>query len=141
MCVYSMIIDRFQPDFAPWIIPGTGPLPPATPIVDPDALAKLIEAFKASTEAAKVVDKALGAPDCEDPEKAKLVERVAELEKMLKDTLGVFILKDREWYLSPSGAYTNLRSGARRFETKTAAKAHAETLLPIPRVVKIVRNA
>lgn len=138
MCVYSMIIDRFQPDFAPWTtLPHTIP---ATPIVDPDALRKLIENFKTAEEAAKVVDKALGAPDCEDPEKAKLVERVAELEKLLADQLGVFLLKDRDWYLGPSGAYTNLRSGARRFDTRLAAKTHAATLVPVPRVVKLVKS-
>lgn len=34
-------------------------------------------------EGAKTVDKLTGQPDCEDPEKAKLVARVEELEKKL----------------------------------------------------------
>lgn len=134
MCVYSMIIDRFQPDFLPWAKPFV------TPIKNPIDLQDLINRFKTGAEAAKVVDAALGAPDCEDPEKLKLLDRVAELEKALKDSLGTYILKDGEWYLGPSGAYCNRRAGARRFQGKAEAEAHAATLLPVPRAVKVVQK-
>lgn len=34
---------------------------------------------------AKIMDQVSGAPDCEDPEKAKLLERVQELEEQLAE--------------------------------------------------------
>lgn len=83
MCVYSMVADYFRPQFEPWTQPGA-PSPAYIPTPLPDqtsTLAKLIEDFKAAIEAAKKVDALTGQPNCEDPEKAKLVERVAALEK------------------------------------------------------------
>jgi len=139
MCVYSMVIDRFQPDFAPWI--GQKPwTAPNAPLENPQALKDLIAEFQKAQEAAKVVDAAMGAPDCEDPEKAKLLDRVAELEEALKDALGTYVLKDGEWYLGPSGAYCNRLTGARRFQGKEEAEKVAATLLPVPRCVKLVRK-
>lgn len=44
----------------------------------------LIAEFKQALEAAKAVDRLTGQPDCEDPEKVKLVDRVAELERQVK---------------------------------------------------------
>lgn len=87
MCVISMVMDHYQP-----LIPEITPLgptfgPTAPPIqygwppsVDLVALRRLIDEFNAAVAAAKTVDKLTGQPDCEDPEKMKLVERVAELE-------------------------------------------------------------
>lgn len=87
MCVISMVMDHYQP-----LIPEFTPLPyiqqPGNiqppfawpPSVDLVALRRLIDEFNAAVAAAKTVDKLTGQPDCEDPEKIKLVERVAELE-------------------------------------------------------------
>jgi hypothetical protein len=52
--------------------------------VDPEEMRKFLEAFHAMVEAAKVFDELTGQPDCEDPEKAALEERVAELERKLE---------------------------------------------------------
>jgi hypothetical protein len=43
-------------------------------------LRKLIANYREAMKAAETVDRLTGQPDCEDPEKAKLKERVAELE-------------------------------------------------------------
>ncbi len=133
MCTYSMVIDKFTGDFQPWIIPQV-------PIENPLGLQDLINRFKIAQEAAKVVDNALGSPDCEDPEKVKLVERVAELEQALKKALGTYVLKDGDWYLGPSGAYCNRRLGARRFQGKAEAEAFAADMIPKPRAVKVVHK-
>lgn len=85
MCVYSMVHDHYTP-----IIPVIQPVQPGTfqwpPNPEPadaqkvvDAIAGLREALKA----AKIVDDLTGQPDCVDPEKAKLMDRIAELEKAL----------------------------------------------------------
>lgn len=79
MCQYSVVMDHFKPRFDPF-------LPPAAPVVDPvgaDELRKLIDDFRAALEAAKKLDKLMKQPDCVDPEKAKLVKRVAALERKL----------------------------------------------------------
>jgi len=96
MCIYSAIGPIFDPviphpinpapanPFAPtpaswpWgVVPSTG-LP-----ISPEDLATLIAAFHKAVEAAKAADKAAGQPDCTDPDKVKLEERVAELERRL----------------------------------------------------------
>ncbi len=133
MCTISMIYDKFGDNFQPWTIPNA-------PLDNQEALKDLIAEFKKAREAAEIVDEALGNADCADPEKAKLVERVAELEKALKDALGTYVLKDREWYLTPTDAYTTQRAGARLFQSKDEAEDHAATLVPAPRAVKIVRK-
>lgn len=105
MCVVSMVYDRFQPFFPPQPIgpftpppgyPWGDPIGPFLPQDDPapwgrpdvskeqqkaiDAWKKLIEDFTKAKEAAEIVDKLTGQPDCVDPEKAKLEERVKQLE-------------------------------------------------------------
>lgn len=90
MCAYSAMGPAFEPLFPiptpnpnpapawPWgVVPSTG-LP-----ISPEDLAILIAAFHKAVEAAKAADKAAGQPDCVDPEKVKLEERVAELERRL----------------------------------------------------------
>lgn len=80
MCVVSMVFDYYDKTI-PWPAPNKPyewypPLPP----VDLD---KQIKDFLEALQAAKKVDKLTAQPDCEDPEKAKLLDRVAELEKRL----------------------------------------------------------
>lgn len=76
MCVYSMIMDHWEP-----LIPH---IEPYQPIGDPDALRRQLEEFRKAQEAAVTIDTLTGKPDCEDPTKAKLVERVEALEKRLR---------------------------------------------------------
>lgn len=93
MCVYSMVVDHFNPliphpDTLPWFTrPTTLPAPGIT--VTPPAQAATIEeiktlldAFRKSLEAAKVVDALTGQPDCEaaEADKAALLRRVEALE-------------------------------------------------------------
>jgi hypothetical protein len=44
-----------------------------------------IDLFKRMVADARVFDEESGQPDCEDPEKAKVTERIDNLEKELKD--------------------------------------------------------
>lgn len=107
MCVVSMVHDHYNPLFPPWIpdttAPSIQPIGPVGPVVQPnnvpismapifDALAakevvddlrKLISEFKEAMAAAKKVDILTGQPDCLDPAKAGLEERVAKLEAVL----------------------------------------------------------
>lgn len=97
MCIVSMVHDHFEPilpkrDF--WVQPNPlDPLPgmaagalPFTFLPTAEEMAemrKVIAEFREAVAAAKVVDKLTGQPDCVDPEKAKLEERVAALEEKL----------------------------------------------------------
>lgn len=84
MCVYSMVMDYYEPQF-PWTV--TAPSPRWSPIHIEEAPAadwlKLIGDLKKASAAAAIVDAMTNQPDCVDPEKQKLEERVAELEKLL----------------------------------------------------------
>jgi hypothetical protein len=92
MCVMSVVMDKFNPVFPspnqwpsrpfpaaqPWLPDvKTGPPDPAIEI---EQMRKHIEAFREAVKAAEVIDRVTEQPDCVDPEKEKLVERVAELE-------------------------------------------------------------
>lgn len=111
MCVYSMVLDHYQPLIPqPWgpNIPDILPQPEYQPpefnpngftftslpnfqVISPaeiEAIRKLIAEFKEALEAAKVIDRLTKQPDCEDPEKKKLEERVALLEKQIAFLLG-----------------------------------------------------
>lgn len=96
MCVVSAVMDQWRPHFPspnvtpnpyPWP-PGGGTVPGRYPVVpksySQDDLQRLIDAFRDAVKSAKVLDEITGQPDCEDPEKAKLIERVAELEAQLE---------------------------------------------------------
>jgi hypothetical protein len=65
VCTFSMVIDHYIPfpDIY-WDQPH-------------------IDELRRALEQARQLDKTLGKEDCVDPEKAKLIERVAELEKAL----------------------------------------------------------
>lgn len=93
-----MAHDHFAPLFpmVPAPSPGpSGPIPTGMFTVWPpqgavlisqeeaDRLRTLIADFRAAVDAAKVVDKLTAKPDCADPEKLKLEERVAALEAQL----------------------------------------------------------
>lgn len=98
MCVVSMVFDHYDKVF-PWPQPDlTTPLPlvpggtiTATPLSsfqiisqeEVESLKKLIKEFKEAVEAAKTVDRLTGQPDCEDPEKKKLEDRVTLLEQQI----------------------------------------------------------
>lgn len=82
MCATSVIFDQY----GPWI-PTPQQQWPQRPI-DPapysnGELRELIDSFKEALEAAKKFDRLTNQPDCEDPDKAKLLDRVVELERRL----------------------------------------------------------
>lgn len=95
MCTVSMVYDwwnRKVPEpFMPWqpvLQPNTNPLPqiwitPQGDYITLEQAKQLIKDFWDSVEAAKVVDKLTNQPDCEDPEKAKLEQRVKQLERQI----------------------------------------------------------
>jgi hypothetical protein len=103
MCVVSNVSDFYGPkfpqptgpNFAP-DIQGIGPLGPLNPFTittvasDPALvrevarLGKLIEDFRKAMVAAELLDELMDQPNCVDPEKAKLVDRVNELEAKLR---------------------------------------------------------
>lgn len=95
MCIVSMVIDRFDPLLPSPTTPvypqptPPGAMPPGytwpwQPQVDLSDLRKLVDDFKEALAAARTVDRLTGQPDCEDPEKAKLLDRVALLESQLE---------------------------------------------------------
>lgn len=87
MCVVSMVYDSFGKQFDEWnkMVPGPTfvPGPSITP-AEVAELRSLIAEFREALKAARVVDKATKQGDCVDPEKAKLEERVAALEFLVK---------------------------------------------------------
>lgn len=95
MCVYSMVMDDYARRFEPFeipVMPNPNSLSPSPaplsfvllPASQIEELKALIAEFKEAVAAAKTVDRLTRQPDCPDPEKAKLEQRVAELEKQLE---------------------------------------------------------
>lgn len=94
MCVVSMVMDHYGDRFRPyWPYVPNWPswpqdTPPQVPFVpapptpqEAQGIADMIKQFRDALEAARKVDSLTAQPNCEDPEKAKLVDRVAALEK------------------------------------------------------------
>jgi len=92
-----MVMDQYSPYF-PQQWPNQWPPAPRGPIVTPDErdaaedivlaveeLRELIDSFHKAVDAARTFDRLTGQPHCEDPEKTKLEERVAELERRLDE--------------------------------------------------------
>lgn len=87
MCTLSMVHDHYNDQFKPYgpiTTTGTGYvyIPPDRPI-DMEKLEKLVNEFKEAVAAATKLDALLKQPDCVDPVKADLQERVAVLERLL----------------------------------------------------------
>lgn len=91
MCVYSMVLDRYQPVFpsvTPWVPDATGTAINPMPTIDWEKMARNIKECCEAEAAAKLIDKLTDQPDCEDEEKKKLLERVEALEAQLVDRSG-----------------------------------------------------
>lgn len=105
MCVYSGIGPIFDPLVPyPWERQTTlplnpqpwGPVPSTGLPITPEDLRTLLDAFHEAVAAAKKADRAAGQPDCTDPEKVKLEDRVAELERRLDAMLKPKKAQDRK---------------------------------------------
>lgn len=80
-------MDHYDPQVPvittiPWTWSSPVPLEPQ-PTIDLDEWRKLLEDLKQARDAAIKVDDLTGQPDCVDPEKAKLEDRVRQLEELL----------------------------------------------------------
>lgn len=107
MCVVSQITDYgrgvfpHQPHQWPYTSPNTVPgqpwpqpytppskTVPVTPAVptseEMQKWIEAIEAFRALVAAGEVFDRVTGQPDCVDPEKAELMDRLAAMEERIK---------------------------------------------------------
>lgn len=93
MCVTSVIMDSYRPHIpnpnqtTPYQWPQPAQTVTTTRIVheyDNTELRELIDSFRQALEAAEVLDRLTDQPDCVDPEKAKLIGRVNELERRLE---------------------------------------------------------
>lgn len=108
MCIVSMVHDHYGDRFIPWFdpnrlpwrdpFPGANPfsplrkggqkVPTARPISEEiaeelQALRQLIAEYREAITKAKRLDELTKQPDCEDPKKATLEERVTDLEQRL----------------------------------------------------------
>jgi hypothetical protein len=93
MCTFSMIVDEIGPKIPditspnPFTPPWVAPRPPMsfTPYTHDqiEEWRKFFEEAKAKLAAAKAEDEAAGTPDCTDPAKAPILERLAEMERRL----------------------------------------------------------
>lgn len=95
MCVVSNTFDSWRdriPDIQPWEVK---PFTPYVPSKTTDSFdwKKLFDDFRKGVEAARKQDVAEGNPDCADPDKAKLEERVRELEALLNSKPEFVIVK------------------------------------------------
>ena len=93
MCVMSAVYDSWDKKWPRVMINPVEPLPgydwnEKLPAFD---FAKIKQEMVKELEAAKQQDIAEGNPDCVDPDKAKLMERVKELEALL-DTHPEFVI-------------------------------------------------
>lgn len=96
MCIVSAVYDHFNPLIPEpdkiWPTPiWPEPTAPAIPLVispqlpDMKELRELVNKFHEAVEAAKKLDIIMKQPDCVDPDKQKLEDRVAELERRLSE--------------------------------------------------------
>jgi hypothetical protein len=102
MCVYSNVAQQI----GPWI-PQVPVYPqPYTPGIDPtqiipdrsnEELRELLDTFKELLDAAAKVDEVTGQPDCADPEKTKVLERLDELEERLAEVEKTQARKSRRY--------------------------------------------
>ncbi len=95
MCVYSAVMDSWSdriPTIEKWVPLPYKPYSPSKTI-DEINWKEIVEAFKEEAKKAKDQDIAEGNPDCADPEKAKLEERVRELETLLNSKPEFVIVK------------------------------------------------
>lgn len=91
MCVVSQVYDYFQPDITKWSNPNTV-MPNLGQVVwgaqftgaEVGEIRALLADFRKAKAAAEVVDKLTKQPDCVDPEKAKLEQKIQELERIIK---------------------------------------------------------
>jgi 23S rRNA A2030 N6-methylase RlmJ len=103
-------------------------------------LRSLVDEFNEALTAAHTVDRLLLIADPPYEDEDELVANVTELERHLKASRGEYVLRDGDWYVMTSGAYTTLQSEAHRYVAKELAEAAALEIAPIPKVVKIVRR-
>lgn len=108
MCYISMVMEDFtkrdewqlipnQLPFVPNFIPNPGNqsvIITSLTKQDIDKLEKLIAEFKEAVVLANRLDVLVKKPDCIDPEKAKLITRVAELEEQLNKIKGIIKVPD-----------------------------------------------
>jgi len=80
MCVISMVADDFTTKIEPLGITGIGRsyFPEVSKLEFEQLKAEVLE-LKELLKKAKVIDEALGTPDCETEEKFELIRKVAEL--------------------------------------------------------------
>ncbi len=102
MCIMSMVFDHYNP------------------MPDDFWSRQKVDEFREAADMAKLLDKMMLKPDCEDPEKAKLVERVKELEAKLKaielEQLAEAVLEAAiEWDKCSPDCVTDLRSAVMRY--------------------------
>lgn len=93
MCIVSMVSDHYRERFPTW--PSEPWQPPKAdtptvvigPTVDLGELRKLIDEFKEAIAAAQKLDALMRQPDCVDPVKAQLMQRVDWLERIVERLL------------------------------------------------------
>lgn len=78
MCIVSNVIDAA----GKWNWPTEWQLPKRPS--EQEEVKRMIQDLKEQVRAARLLDHTLRQPDCEDPEKAKLLDKVAKLEAELK---------------------------------------------------------
>ena len=81
MCSMSVVMQEWGKHIPH--VPSTT-TPRVVPQYDNDALKELIESLRLAMKAAEKLDRITGQPDCVDPEKATLLDRVEELERRLQ---------------------------------------------------------
>lgn len=87
MCIVSMVYDHYQDKWP--LKTGTYTWPAGPLTVDQltekqkEEIRELIKQFYSDLKAAEQLDKHLNQPDCEDLEKAKLLEKIKALETEL----------------------------------------------------------
>lgn len=94
MCIVSMVHDHYNPlipePLTLPLVPVAPYSPPATSVdlavilIQMDEIKKLVQAFREDVRKAEELDASMKQPDCVDPEKAKLIDRVKQLEERIE---------------------------------------------------------
>lgn len=90
MCALSFVMEQWSP----WVpqpaqqwpsqIGWTEPQPQVAEDATNEYVREMLDSLEKAMEAARKLDELTGQPDCVDPDKAKLLNRVEELERRLQ---------------------------------------------------------
>jgi hypothetical protein len=89
MCSVSAVMDYGHRTWPAPFQPGWTPLKPVIPNLPTEAERQALEAFRELVRKAEEFDEKTAQPNCEDPEKIKLLERILQRLEVIEKRLDI----------------------------------------------------